>query len=153
MGRTLRALTVTLALIALPARAAAPEGTITTATRYGYEALVKRVETAVAANGMTIVARASASIGAAQRGLTIPGDAVLMVFRNDFAVRMLAASPEAGIEAPIRFHVSEAPDGKASLAYRRPSAIFAPYGREGLGPIAAELDAIFDKIFQDATAP
>lgn len=43
-----------------------------------------------------LVAQASASRGAAARGVKIRGNLVLMVFRNDYAVRMLAASvPEA----------------------------------------------------------
>lgn len=44
---------------------------------------------------MFVVTRACASCGAAQRGITIPGNTVIGVFRNDFAVRMLEASRRA----------------------------------------------------------
>lgn len=57
---------------------------------------------------MTVVARASASRGAASRGVTIPGNAVVEVFRNDYAVRMLNESVAAGYEAPLRFYPVEA---------------------------------------------
>jgi len=73
-----------------------------------------------------------------------------MVFRNDFAVRMLKASVPAGIEAPLRIYVTENPDGSASLTYREPSAVFAPYGSPALDEIAKELDAVFRNIVRDA---
>jgi uncharacterized protein (DUF302 family) len=104
---------------------------------------------------MFVVTRASASKGAAGRGITIPGNMVLGVYRNDFAVRMLEASVPAGIEAPIRFYVTENSDGTASLGYRTPSAVFAPYedGGASLAALAGELDAIFAAIAADAAAP
>jgi uncharacterized protein (DUF302 family) len=99
---------------------------------------------------MGLVAQASASRGAAARGVKIPGNAVLMVFRNDYAVRMLEASVPAGIEAPLRLYVTENPDGTASITYRLPSAVFAPYGSGELDRMAKELDVIFRSIVRDA---
>jgi len=77
------------------------------------------------------------------------------VFRNDFARRMLETSVSAGIEAPIRFYVTENPDGTATLSYKRPTTVFAPYadeGKDALKGLAAELDEIFAKIAELATA-
>lgn len=119
-------------------------------TRHGFDALVARVEAAVGAQKMGLVASASASAGAAARGLKIPGNTVLMVFRNDYAVRMLQASVGAGIEAPLRLYVTENADGTASLSYRVPSAVFAPYQSEKLDELARELDPIFERIVRDA---
>jgi uncharacterized protein (DUF302 family) len=76
-----------------------------------------------------------------------------MVFRNDCAVRMLAASVPAGIEAPLRIYVTENADGRASLTYRTPSSVFAPYGSAELDAMARELDPIFESIVQDAAGP
>jgi uncharacterized protein (DUF302 family) len=50
-----------------------------------------------------------------------------MVFRNDFAVRLLAADAAAGFEAPIRIYVYENADGTATVSYIAPSVVFAPY--------------------------
>ena len=86
-------------------------------------------------------------------GIRIPGNAAIMVFRNDYAVRMLEASVAAGIEAPLRFYVTENADGSASLTYREPSAVFAPYGVPQLDALASELDTIFGKIAAQAIAP
>jgi len=125
-------------------------GVRTIASLRPFERLVERLEAAIEKNQMGLVAQASASRGASARGIKIPGNAVLMVFRNDFAVRMLAASIPAGIEAPIRLYVTENADGTASLTYRAPTAIFAPYKNAELDELARELDPIFEKIARDA---
>lgn len=143
-----------LLLTAMPSMAenAAPyPGTNTIKTKSGFKALWDKLEEAVEANGMFVVTRASASRGASGRGIKIPGNLVIGVYRNDFAVRMLKASVPAGIEAPLRFYVTENADGTASLTYRMPSAVFSPYGSAELDRMAVELDAIWSKIVAQAT--
>jgi uncharacterized protein (DUF302 family) len=125
-------------------------GTLTQRSEHGFNDLVARLEKSIEANKMGLVSRASASGGAAARGVKIPGNAVLMVFRNDYAVRMLAASVPAGIEAPLRLYVTEERDGKASVTYRRPSAVFAAYQNAELDKLARELDPVLEKIVRDA---
>ncbi len=143
----------------VPARAAdwpTPAGWSVTDTGHEYKALIARLDAAVKANKMGLVGRASATLGAkAMLKKTIPGNMVIGVYRPDFAVRMLAASVPAGIEAPIRFYITENGDGTATLSYKKPSAVFAPYadGGAALRELAAELDAIFAKIAREATAP
>jgi uncharacterized protein (DUF302 family) len=127
-------------------------GTLTKATPYSYTVLIERLEKAIKANKMGLVARASASRGAAKRGLTIPGNEVLMVFRNDYAVRMLEASVAAGFEAPLRLYVVENADHTATIIYRKPSALFAPYHNAEIDKMASELDPIIARIVTDATA-
>ena len=133
------------------AQSAAPlPGTHTAASAYSFDVLAARLEKAIEANKMGLVAQASASRGAAARGVKIPGNLVLMVFRNDYAVRMLAASVPAGVEAPLRLYVTEDANGKASVTWRAPSAVFAPYGSAELNAMARELDPVFEKIVRDA---
>ncbi len=128
-------------------------GTKVVATKQSFDQLWASLEAAIKANNMGIVARASASRGAAGRGVKIPGNLVVGVYRNDFAVRMLAASVPAGIEAPIRLHVTENADGSASLRYKTPSSVFGAYvGGHDLKTLSAELDAIFAKIVAQAAA-
>ena len=118
-------------------------------TPFGYKALIGRLNRAVKANKMGLVTRASATLGAKSRGITIPGNMVVGVFAPRFAVQMLKADVPAGIHAPIRFYITENRDGTASLSYRKPSAIFAPYGNRALDAMARELDAIFANITRD----
>ena len=122
------------------------------ATKHSYGDLLKRLEEAVKKNKMAVVNAASASDGAKAQGFTIPGNRVVGVFRNDFARRMLTASLAAGIEAPIRYYVTEGADGMATLSYRSPTAVFAPYitrKTADLRLMAKELDAIFAQIALD----
>lgn len=157
MTKTLRWMTMLVAMATAPAMSqvigGGPlPGTQTVASPHGFDATVSRLEKAIEANKMGLVAQASASRAAATRGVRIGGNAVLMVFRNDYAVRMLAASVPAGIEAPLRLYVTETAGGKASVTWRTPSAVFAPYGKAELDTLARELDAVFEKIVRDAVS-
>jgi len=130
------------------------DGWVVIDTPLSFSALVERLETAVKDQKMGVVTSASASEGAKAAGIRIPGNKVVGVFRNDFARRMLEASVAAGIEAPIRFYVTENPDGTATLSYKKPTTVFAPYADEGKDPLkalAAELDGLFAKIAELAT--
>ena len=145
-------LTATLFLVAAmgsPAGAgnATPyPGTEVHKTKHSFADLRSRLEKAIEDAGMFVVTAASASAGAKRRGISIPGNLVLGVYRNDFAVRMLKASVPSGIEAPLRFYVTENADGTATLTYRKPSAIFGVYGSAPLDEMAGELDVIWRKI-------
>ncbi len=124
-------------------------------TAQGYSELLDSLKAAIKAEGMYLVTQAGPTAAAKQRGITIPGNRVVGDYRNDYAVRALATSTAAMIEAPIRFYVTENEDGTATLSYKTPSAVFAPYLDEGgaeLSAIAAELDAIFASIAARAVA-
>ncbi len=129
------------------------EGWRVVATDKPYETLLVDLRAAVQDNKMGLVTEAGPTEVAASRGETIPGNRVVGIFRNDFAVTIIRAAPSAMIEAPVRIMVMEEPDGTASLSYKLPSAVFAPYAEEGgeaVTDAAAELDAIFAKIADDA---
>ncbi|WP_422040440.1 DUF302 domain-containing protein [Roseibium sp.] len=131
------------------------EGWQVIATDKPYQALVDDLKAAIKAEKMLLVTQASASAGAKGRGLKIPGNRVMGVYRNDYAIRMLEASVAAGIEAPIRFYVTEDPGGTATLSWKTPSFVFAPYMEEGgdaLAELAAELDDVFQTIATKAVA-
>ena len=123
-------------------------GTRSLPSEKSFAELVTALNGAIKDNGMIAVSKASA--GAKRRGIDITGNMVIGVFRNDFAVRMLAASIEAGIDAPLRFYLTDDGDGTATLIYRTPTAVFAPYGNASLNDIAGELDAIFEAISEQA---
>ena len=125
-------------------------GTRSLPSEKSFAELVTALNGAIKDNGMIAVSKASTSAGAKRRGIDIAGNMVISVFRNDFAVRMLAASIEAGIEAPLRFYLTDDGDSTATLIYRTPTAVFAPYGNASLNDIAGELHAIFEAISEQA---
>lgn len=120
-----------------------------------YKQLIDDLQRAVKANGMFVVTQAGPTGAAKKRGITIPGNRVIGVYNNDFAVRAIKLSVAAMIEAPIRFYVTEDTDGTATLSYKTPSHVFAPYMSEAgpdLAALAAELDTIFASIAAQAAA-
>lgn len=154
MIRTLSAgLLALLAGAALAGPQNLPDGWKSADSTKSYDDLVAATLAAVKANKMGVVTQAGPTKAAASRGVTIPGNRVIGVFRNDYAVEVLGLSEAAMIEAPIRLYVTENEDGTASLSYKTPSLVFAPYAEEGgarLEEIGAELDGIFGKIAADA---
>ncbi|MEX0301258.1 MAG: DUF302 domain-containing protein [Leisingera sp.] len=123
------------------------------ATPKTYEQLIEDVKAAAKAEGLGVVTQAGPTKAAAARGITIPGNRVIGLFNNDFAVKILALSTAAMIEAPVRMYVTETKDGSATLAYKLPSHVFAPYADEGgeaLAALAEQLDRRFALIAQRA---
>ncbi len=120
-----------------------------------FATMVDAVKAATVANGMGVVTEAGPTAAAAKLGVTLPGNRVIGVFHPRFAIRILPLSTAAMIEAPIRFYVTEDADGSATLAWKEPSFVLAPYMAEGgaeLAAVAAELDAVFVAIGAAATA-
>jgi uncharacterized protein (DUF302 family) len=130
------------------------EGWVVLKTDKSYEDLIDAVRTSAGANAMGVVTQAGPTGAARNRGITIPGNRVIGLFNNVYAVRILELSTAAMIEAPIRMYVTENKDGSATLSYKEPSTVFAPYFAEA-GPnlpiAAAELDAVFETIATSAT--
>ncbi|WP_299945591.1 DUF302 domain-containing protein [uncultured Ruegeria sp.] len=152
----MKALWIAICLLAMPAWADGIEplsGWAVYPSDKNYENLVEDTKAAVKNNGLIVVTQAGPTKAAASRGITIPGNRVIGAFNNDFAVRVLETSTNAMIEAPIRFYVTENKDGTATLSYKTPSFVFAPYADEGgqaLSEIAAELDTKFQAVAESA---
>ncbi len=155
-----RGLTAAVVIVALcsagagipPAPAAAQDGRVTVRSAAPFGRVAEALERAVADEKMALVCHANAQRGAAARGVTIKGNQVLMIFRNDFAVRLLAADPAAGFEAPVRIYVHENADGTATVSYVPPGVVFAPYRHPEVQAIARELDGIFKTIVDRGVA-
>lgn len=129
------------------------EGWVVMKSDKPYEVLIADAKTAVKANKFGVVTQAGPTKAAKSRGITIPGNRVIGVFNNTYAVRILNLSTAAMIEAPIRLYVTENTDGSATLSYKIPSTVFAPYMSEAdadLAVAAAELDAAFQVIAEQA---
>ena len=135
------------------AKMAPREGWSVRPTSKAYDRLVADVKAAVTRNGFGVVTEAGPTGAARARGVTIPGNRVIGVFNNVDAVRVLELSTAAMIEAPIRLYVTEDADGTATLSYKLPSTVFAPYMDEAgpeLAAIATELDTAFVTIAEAA---
>lgn len=130
------------------------DGWVVIPTQKSHADLIKAVISATRSNKMGVVTQAGPTKAAASRGITIPGNRVIGIFNNDFAVRILALSTAAMIEAPVRMYVTENRDGTATLSYKTPQLVFAPYMNEGgddLAALVAALDKKFAAIAAQAT--
>lgn len=147
MRRPLALAAAVLLLAAAPQAQPSPrEGWVVTATDKPYADLIAAVKAAAGENGLGVVTEAGPTGAARRRGIEIPGNRVIGLFNNVLAVRILGLSTAAMIEAPVRMYVTENPDGTATLSYKTPSHVFAPYVDEGgpdLEAAARELDALF----------
>jgi uncharacterized protein (DUF302 family) len=156
MKPLLSATIVVLALLAAPASAEimATEGWRVHPTKHSYATLIERVDQAAADHKLAVVTRASATVGAKKAlDKDLPGNMVVGLYHPRFAVPMLEASVQAGIEAPIRVYITENPDGTATLSYKTPTKVFSPYYKEGgekLKTLAEELDRLFGAVAAQA---
>ncbi len=128
------------------------DGRITIKSGVPFARVAEALERAITDQRMALVCHANAQRGAAARGVTIKGSQVLMVFRNDFAVRLLAADPEAGFEAPLRIYLYENPDGSATISYVPPTVVFARYRHPEVQAVARELEPILKAIAERGAA-
>lgn len=154
MRLTLATLALALTTVTAQADMAARDGWSVTPTDKAYDQLIADVKSAAKSNKMGVVTQAGPTGAAKARGVTIPGNRVIGLFNNVYAVNILNLSTAAMIEAPVRVYVTENSDGTATLSYKLPSTVFAPYMEEAgpeLAKLASELDTIFAAIAQDAT--
>ncbi len=106
---------------------------------------------AVAVYPMGLVAHANGQLNCAKKGITVPADQVLEIFRPDFAIKVWAADKTAGIDIPLRIHLYEA-GGISWVAYRPAADVFRPYANPALDAIAIDLDAIFNQLLASLDA-
>ena len=106
---------------------------------------------AVAAYPMGLVAHANGQANCAKKGIAVPADQVLEIFRPDYAVKVWAADKTAGIDIPLRIHLYEA-DGQNWVTYRPAADVFKPYVNPQLDVLATELDAIFTQLLASLDA-
>ncbi len=100
---------------------------------------------AIAAYPMGLVAHTNGQANCARKGITVPADQVLEMFRPDYAVKVWAADKAAGIDIPLRIHLYEA-DDKTWIAYRPATEIFKPYVNPQLDVLGGELDVILNQL-------
>jgi uncharacterized protein (DUF302 family) len=127
-------------------------GMVTVGTQKPFKAFVKQVRPAIKKYKFNIVGVACGSCAVKSLGKTIPGNRVFFFFAPRYAARMLASSTAAGIEAPLRFYVTEGPDGAATVTYRLPSHVFGAYETPALTAMGKELDKVMTTILAAAVS-
>ncbi len=121
------------------------------AVSLGADEAAQKLAAAIAAYPMGLTAHINGQANCASKGMDVPADQILEVFRPDYAVKVWAADKAAGIDIPLRIHLYEQ-DGRTWVAHRTASETFRPYANARLDALGSELDAIFREILA-ALAP
>jgi len=105
----------------------------------------EKLTAVIAAYPMGLVAHINGQANCAKKGITVPPDQILEVFRPDYAVKVWAAEKAAGFDIPLRIHLYEA-NGRTWVAHRPASTVFQPYANSQLDALGVELDATFNHL-------
>lgn len=130
----------------------AQDARVTAVSRAPFANVAEALERAITDQNLVLVCHADAQRGAQARGVSIKGNQVMMVFRNDYALRLIKADPAAAFEAPMRIYVYENADGTATVTYVLPSVLLAPYRHPDIRAVGDELDPLFKAIVDRALA-
>ncbi|WP_018950239.1 DUF302 domain-containing protein [Thioalkalivibrio sp. ALMg11] len=110
-----------------------------TTTRLDPETAVATLKEEIDAQGLKLVSHINGQANAAKIGVEVPTDQILEVFHPSYAVRVWEACKAAGIDIPLRIHVSG--DGDLlRISARSARDVFAPWASPHLDAIGAELD-------------
>jgi len=105
------------------------------------------------ANNMKLVACINGQQKAALIGHQVSCERIYEIFRPDYATRVWAACPQAGIDIPLRFHIFRNAEGQLQMNYRLPGEVFARWQNEALNDLAEnELDPLFEAMVVDFSA-
>lgn len=102
----------------------------------------EKIKLAAAAFPMGVMAHINSQANCAKMGYAAAPDQILEIFRPDYAVKIWSVEKQAGLDIPIRIHLSEY-EGKTWVAYRLPTSVFRPWNNRDLHSIGVELDFIF----------
>jgi uncharacterized protein (DUF302 family) len=129
----------------------AAEGLVVIPSSVGLKQMLDRLETEVAAKGLTMFARIDHAAGAAQVGLPLRPTKLLIFGSAKAGTPLMESNQEVGIDLPLKMLVWEDSQGKTWLSYNDPHWLAK---RHGLGPhvdnainaMAAGLSAIAKKV-------
>ncbi len=106
---------------------------------------VKRLTAAIEGAGAKIVAVVDHAAGAEAVGAKIPA-ATLVIFGNPkLGTPIIAASPQAGIDLPVRVLVWD-DGGKTKIGYTDPAALKERHGIEGADEALAAMTGALEKL-------
>lgn len=109
------------------------------------DAAAAKLTEAAQAVPMGVLAHINGQANCAKKGIVVPADQILEIFRPDFAIRVWQAHKPAGIDIPLRIHLYDA-GGKTVVSFRTAREVFAPYASPSLDAIAGDIDPIFTRI-------
>jgi uncharacterized protein (DUF302 family) len=115
-----------------------PEGLTTCTSKYGPEETMARLEAAVMAHGMGIVARIDHARAAAKVGMELRPTWLLIFGNARVGTPLMQAVPTIGIDLPLKALVWQDEIGQTWLAYSHPSWLAGRHGIAAEAPTTLE---------------
>jgi len=116
------------------------EGLITLASNRSAVETVSRLESELAAKGVTIFARIDHAANAAAAGMDLRPTCLLIFGNAKAGTPLMQAEPTIGIDLPLKALVHQDADGKVHLSYNDPHWLARRHGNNA--SVAANVDAM-----------
>ncbi|KAA2236574.1 DUF302 domain-containing protein [Salinarimonas soli] len=110
-----------------------PDGLVIRPSSFSVEETAKRLEAAILAKGMTVMARIDHSAAAAAVGLALRPTLVILFGNPRAGTPLMQASPTLAIDLPLKCLVWRDDDGGARLAFDDPTWLAERHGLRGEG--------------------
>jgi uncharacterized protein (DUF302 family) len=118
-------------------------------SRFAFEATIARLERAIVARELWVVAALDPQLLTRRAGFELLPARQLLFFHPRFVARILAANPSALVEAPLKIVVLELPDGSVRVHAPDPRSAFTHY--DGLASLGDELAPLCNEIVEAGT--
>ena len=113
---------------------------------------MNRLETAVAAKGLTVFARIDHAEGASAVGLSLRPTEVLIFGNAKGGTPLMQAVQTVGIDLPLKALVWQDAAGDTWLSWNDPAWLAARHGVSGAEAVAGKLTAVLEDVAKTATA-
>jgi uncharacterized protein (DUF302 family) len=130
----------------------AVQGLTTIKSSHAPRETMNRLETAVAAKGLTVFARIDHAAGASAAGLPLRPTEVLIFGNAKGGTPLMQAVQTIGIDLPLKALVWQDASGETWLSWNDPAWLAARHGLSGAGAVVGRLAALLDEIAKTATA-
>jgi uncharacterized protein (DUF302 family) len=125
-------------------------GLVTVASGYPVDETVSRLEAALAARGVTVMAKIDHAANAEKAGLVLPAS-TLLIFGNPAAgTQLMTASQTAGIDLPLKALVYDL-SGQTMLSYNDIDFIAGRHGVSADLPVLAAMNGLLSAVAAEAT--
>jgi uncharacterized protein (DUF302 family) len=125
-------------------------GLTTIQSSFGPKEAVKRLETEILSEGLTIFAKIDHAAGAAEVGLTLRPTTLLVFGNARGGTPLMQAAQTAGIDLPLKAVVWEDAAGKTWISYNEPGWIAQRHGIANAQPVVNKMADLLSAISKKA---
>jgi uncharacterized protein (DUF302 family) len=128
-----------------------PDGLTTVKSRHGPAETLTRLESSIAAHGLTVFASIDHAAGAKDVGMDLRPTRVVIFGSPKSGTPLMQMSDTIGLQLPLKILVRQQANGETFLAYDDPAWIARRYGlAEAATPIVAKMQAAMAAIAGEA---